>query len=63
MFEEGEYINCALVFDLLQHTVDDDVCPCPTHSSTATQYTSSEEQQDKPNELHQENGCIWMEMT
>ncbi len=45
MFEEAEYINCALFFDLLQHTVYDDVRPCPTHSSTATQHSKIEEQQ------------------
>lgn len=49
MFEEAQYINCALVRDLLQHAVYDDVRPCATHSSTATQHSNTEEKQEEPN--------------
>ncbi len=47
VFEKAENINCALLFDLLQHAVYDDVRSRPTHSSTATQHSNTEEQQEK----------------
>lgn len=46
VFEEAEDVDCALVLDLLQHTVDHNVGPSPSHTSTGTETESEPNSED-----------------